>query len=156
MRMVELEPLTTVHRFDQRGCGGSDDAPEYTFARYIADLEALRRHWGHDDWVVVGHSFGATLALAYAAANPGRTRAVGYLSGVGDWRSAYQLECARRRTATQQRRLTELGAQPIGYGRRLLRCSRSALRERACATSRVTSSAVAGPGLTTLAQPCTA
>ena len=38
----------------------------------------------------------------------------------------------------------------------LLRRSRSALRERACATSRVTSSTVAGPGLTTLAQPCTA
>jgi hypothetical protein len=37
------------------------------------------------------------------------------------------------------------------YGRWLLRCSRSALRERACATSRSTSSAVAGPGLTTLA-----
>jgi proline iminopeptidase len=105
-----LEPLTTVHRFDQRGCGGSDESPEHTIARYLADIEALRRHWGHDGWVVVGHSFGATLALAYAVANPGRTLAMGYLSGVGvgDWRSAYRKERTLRMTTQQQQRLAEL------------------------------------------------
>jgi proline iminopeptidase len=43
-----LAPLTVVHRFDQRGCGGSDPSAEHTLARYVADVEALRRHWGHD------------------------------------------------------------------------------------------------------------
>jgi proline iminopeptidase len=37
-----LEPLTTVHRFDHRGCGGSDPSDEHTFARYRADIESLR------------------------------------------------------------------------------------------------------------------
>ena len=109
-----LEPLTTVHRFDQRGCGGSDESPEHTIARYLADIEALRRHWGHDSWVVVGHSFGATLALAYAGANPERTYALGYLggTGVGDWRSAAREEQMRRMTAHQQQRLAELQQRP--------------------------------------------
>jgi proline iminopeptidase len=109
-----LAPLTVVHRFDQRGCGGSDPSTEHTTARYIADLEALRRHWGHRRWTVVGHSFGATLALAYAAAHPDRTAALGYLNGVGagDWQTGYQVERHRRLTDRQRERLAELSAVP--------------------------------------------
>lgn len=109
-----LEPLTVVHRFDQRGCGGSgasgDPAADFTFARYLADIESLRRHWGHEAWSVVGHSFGATLAFAYAVARPDRTTALGYLSGVGvgDWRGPTEAEVARRMTPQQRRRLAEL------------------------------------------------
>ncbi len=107
-----LEPVTAVHRFDQRGCGGSEDTGDHTMGRAVADVEALRRHWGHDRWIVIGHSFGATLALEYAFAHPGRTAAVGYLSGVGvgDWRAAYRDEWMRRTTVAQRERLAELEA----------------------------------------------
>ena len=107
-RMVEH--LTVVHRFDQRGCGGSDPSDEQTVARHVADIEALRRHWGYDTWVVVGHSFGATLAFCYAVAHPEQTAALGYLNGVGvgDWRTAYTAERLRRMTTRQQQRLAEL------------------------------------------------
>jgi proline iminopeptidase len=111
-----LEPITVVHRFDQRGCGGSDPcAPDqHTIARYIADIEALRRHWGYDVWTVVGHSFGATLAFAYAVAHPGRTAAMGYVNGVsiGDWHPRYQQERLRRMTPEQRIRLAALKAAP--------------------------------------------
>ena len=105
-----LAPLTPVHRFDQRGCGGSGPSHEHTLARYVADVEALRRHWGYERWIVAGHSFGATLAFRYACEHPRRTVAMGYLSGVGvgDWRTAYQRDRARRMTAEQLHRLTEL------------------------------------------------
>jgi len=105
-----LAPLTVVHRFDQRGCGGSDPSPEQTLARYEADIETLRRHWGHERWIVAGHSFGATLAFRYACEHPRRTAAMLYLSGVGvgDWRTPYQRERDRRMSAEQQRRLMEL------------------------------------------------
>jgi proline iminopeptidase len=105
-----LEPVTTVHRFDQRGCGGSDPSPQHTIARYLADTEALRRHWGHDRWVVIGHSFGATLAFAYAVAHPGRTQVLGYLSGVGvgDWHSASRREQLLRMTEHERGRLADL------------------------------------------------
>jgi dienelactone hydrolase len=39
--------------------------------RYIADIEFLRRHFGHERWLVAGHSWGAGLVLRYALAHPG-------------------------------------------------------------------------------------
>jgi proline iminopeptidase len=105
-----LAPITMVHRFDQRGCGGSDPSEDHTIARYIADIDALRGHWEHERWIVMGHSFGATLALAYAVAHPHATVAMGYLSGVGlgDWHSLYRAERLRRMTPDQRQRLDEL------------------------------------------------
>ena len=105
-----LESHTVVHRYDQRGCGGSDPSDDHTVARYVADIDALRRHWRHDAWVVMGHSFGATLAFAYAVAHPRHTAALGYLNGtgVGDWRTPYRHERQRRMTIAQQERLAEL------------------------------------------------
>lgn len=60
---------------DQRGSGRS--LPQgarhaNTTAHLVADLERVRRHLGIDRWLVVGGSWGATLALAYAIAHPGR------------------------------------------------------------------------------------
>lgn len=81
-RMVE--DLTTVHRYDQRACGRSTgQAAGQTVESAVADMEALREHWGYDRWVVGGHSWGAALALFYALAHPERTRAIVYISGPG-------------------------------------------------------------------------
>lgn len=97
-----VEADTVVHRYDQRGCGGSSStAPaDLTIERYVEDLEELRVAWGHERWVVIGHSFGADLALAYAATHPLHVTAVGYLSGtgIGDWRTPYRSERERRRS----------------------------------------------------------
>src|SRR5262249_31270968 len=59
--------------FDQRGCGrsrpkGSREAN--TLPHLIADMEMIRGKFGFERWVVVGGSWGATLALAYAQAHP--------------------------------------------------------------------------------------
>ncbi|NEW85775.1 MULTISPECIES: prolyl aminopeptidase [Rhodopseudomonas] len=61
--------------FDQRGAGrsrpkGGRDAN--TLPHLIADMEAIRSHYGFERWLVVGGSWGATLALAYAEAHPER------------------------------------------------------------------------------------
>jgi proline iminopeptidase len=83
----ELEPvagmiddLARVHRFDQRAAGRSTGGPPFTVDRWLQDLEGLRAHWGHERWVVAGHSFGAAIALAYAMAHPERTLALVYMS----------------------------------------------------------------------------
>ncbi|MFI5930892.1 alpha/beta fold hydrolase [Actinoplanes sp. NPDC051494] len=109
-----LDPLTVVHRFDQRGCGGSDPSDEQSIARTVADIEALRDHWGHDSWIVAGHSFGANLAYAYAASCAGNTAALIYLSGTGagDWRTDYHRTRAERMTPEQQGRLAHLESLP--------------------------------------------
>ena len=61
--------------FDQRGAGRSTPRgglQANTTADLIADMERLRIHFGIETWLVVGGSWGATLALAYAVAHPER------------------------------------------------------------------------------------
>ncbi|MFZ2650781.1 MAG: alpha/beta fold hydrolase [Burkholderiaceae bacterium] len=64
---------------DQRGAGGSRPRGETrgnTTADLLADLGTLRRHLGLVSWLVVGGSWGATLALAHAAAEPQAVQAL--------------------------------------------------------------------------------
>ncbi len=61
--------------FDQRGAGRSrpkSRREDNTLAHLIADMEAIRQKFGFERWIVVGGSWGATLALAYAQAHPDR------------------------------------------------------------------------------------
>lgn len=61
--------------FDQRGAGQSRPARARhanTTAHLVADIEVIRTHLGLDSWLIVGGSWGATLALAYAQAHPER------------------------------------------------------------------------------------
>lgn len=57
--------------FDQRGCGRSlphASLAANTTALLVTDIEALRRQLGIDRWLLLGGSWGATLALVYAQA----------------------------------------------------------------------------------------
>jgi proline iminopeptidase len=61
--------------FDQRGAGRSrpkGSREHNTTTHLIADLEIIREKFGFERWMVVGGSWGATLALAYAQAYPER------------------------------------------------------------------------------------
>jgi proline iminopeptidase len=65
--------------FDQRGCGRSrpkGSREHNTTQHLIADMEKLRAKFGFDRWMVVGGSWGATLALAYAQAHPERVSGI--------------------------------------------------------------------------------
>lgn len=65
--------------YDQRGCGRSrpKGSREYnTTPHLIADMEAIRNEFGFERWMVVGGSWGATLALAYAEAHPDRVSGI--------------------------------------------------------------------------------
>jgi pimeloyl-ACP methyl ester carboxylesterase len=61
------------------GHGGSPSPAspdDYRPSGLLAAFERLRRQLGVERWVVVGHSLGASLALHYALAAPGRVRAL--------------------------------------------------------------------------------
>src|SRR5262249_50566474 len=65
--------------FDQRGCGRSTPGgriEENTTPHLVRDIEALRGHLGLERLMLFGGSWGATLALAYAAAHPGHIAAM--------------------------------------------------------------------------------
>lgn len=58
---------------DQRGCGRSEPLGELrgnTLEHLLDDLEALRGHLGLQGWAVAAGSWGAFVALAYAARHP--------------------------------------------------------------------------------------
>jgi proline iminopeptidase len=66
--------------FDQRGCGRSRphgsaidaDLASNNTANLVADIERLRQHLDVERWLVLGGSWGSTLALAYAETHPER------------------------------------------------------------------------------------
>lgn len=119
-----LSDVARVHRYEQRACGRSAGGPPFTMARSVADLEALRRHWGHRNWLVAGHSFGAALALAYGLEHPRRTDAIVYMScvvrldGHPDWYEQYRRARLDRMPAPVRRRYVRLRRERDAQDRR--------------------------------------
>ncbi|MFF0344537.1 alpha/beta fold hydrolase [Kribbella sp. NPDC004875] len=109
-----LDDITVVHRYDQRGCGRSGPSDTQTMARHAQDIDELRAYFGHERIVVIGHSFGATLAMSYAASYGDHVAGVVYLDGVGigDWRTPCHAEELRRMTPEQVARLDDLSGRP--------------------------------------------
>jgi proline iminopeptidase len=90
-----LAPDARTIRWDQRGCGRSERRGPFTVARFVADLDAVREHSQAARVSLLGHSWGATLALRYALAHPDRVSRLIYVSGTGiddrdTWRPAFQ------------------------------------------------------------------
>jgi proline iminopeptidase len=103
-----------VIRWDQRGCGRSEHRGPFRVARSAADLDAVRSHLDLSKTALLGHSWGATLALRYALDHPDRVSALVYVSGTGlgwAWREPFQRAIAAR-LASHRERLDELRAGP--------------------------------------------
>jgi pimeloyl-ACP methyl ester carboxylesterase len=104
-----------VYFYDQVGGGLSErlaDVTEYTVNRHIADLEAIRGEIGAERMVLLGSSWGATLAAHYAARYPNRVAGL-VLSGPGvihpgDWPDGYGRVEERMTQREQERFQKEL------------------------------------------------
>jgi proline iminopeptidase len=109
-----ISDLGLVHRYDQRGTGGSRWEGEHTIARHVQDLALLLDAWGHDEVVLVGHSFGTNMAGYFTLAHPGRVAGMIQIAGpfLDPWREADQAAQRARRTGEQQARLDDLDAMP--------------------------------------------
>jgi proline iminopeptidase len=134
--------------FDQRNCGRSTppasafetDLASNTTQHLIADIERVRKRLGIGNWLVLGGSWGSTLALAYAEAFPQRVSEL-VLFGVtagrrkeDDWlfreglAPLFPEQWARRRMALPE--ADREGDVVAGY-HRLLNDPDPAVRERA-------------------------
>ena len=76
-----IDDIAQVIRFEQRGCGRSDSVPLYDLTTCLFDLETIRKHYGIEQWIVGGHSWGADLALMYALEHPARVTGLICISG---------------------------------------------------------------------------
>ena len=90
---------------DQRGTGRSVinpwDVSLLTIEACVADVEALRVHSEAEQIVVVGHSWGGILALAYAAAHGAHVRALVLIGSGGttsSWNARYSRNVLARLT----------------------------------------------------------
>ena len=111
-----LADAATVHRWDQRGCGRSERWGPYTVVRALADLDAVRRHHGLSELALLGHSWGAELALRYTLAHPDLVTRLVYVSGIGvdpesTWHDDYERNL-RDRLGDRLERWQELKGRP--------------------------------------------
>jgi proline iminopeptidase len=99
---------------DQRGTGRSvlvrPDSTTLTLRLVVEDIEALRRQLGVDKLVLLGHSWGGELALAYAVAHPTHLRALVLVGSASAWP-----ELGNAIGATLRARLTALDVDSIRY-----------------------------------------
>src|SRR5579859_2446578 len=78
-----------VFLYDQAGSGLSGFLPhlrDYTVARSVADLEAIRQKIGVEKMILIGHSWGSTLAASYMAKFPTHVAKVVFHSPGEIWR----------------------------------------------------------------------
>jgi proline iminopeptidase len=66
----------TLYYYDQRGGGRSPVARDTTtgWREHVADLDALRIHWGLEALTLLGYSWGGLLALLYTLVHRDRTK----------------------------------------------------------------------------------
>ena len=77
-----------IYLYDQVGTGLSDrlaNVREYTTQRHVVDLEAIRQQIGADQMILIGQSWGATLAADYLAAYPQHVAKVIFSSPGAIW-----------------------------------------------------------------------
>ncbi|MEM9952165.1 MAG: alpha/beta hydrolase [Chloroflexota bacterium] len=84
-----------VIRWEQRGCGRSTGSGPYTIEQTLDDIEAIRKHYGFERWLVGGHSWGADLSLIYAVEYAERVLggmciAGGRMNNDREWHTAYK------------------------------------------------------------------
>jgi proline iminopeptidase len=97
-----------VFLFDQAGSGLSDQLPrgsDYTVERFVADLEAIRQQIGAKKMILIGHSWGGTLAAHYAATYPGHVAKLVFHSPGHIWAQSF--------APMEDRRTEAPAAQPI-------------------------------------------
>ena len=104
-----------VYGYHQFGAGLSSraDRPhlEYTVARHVDDLEAIRVALGAERWILIGQSWGGALAANYASRFPERIESLILTSPAPAWLPAFGVEAIRslgRLSADDQRVLRDL------------------------------------------------
>jgi pimeloyl-ACP methyl ester carboxylesterase/DNA-binding CsgD family transcriptional regulator len=100
----------TLIRFDQRGCGLSDrDGVEFSFERFVEDLEAVIDAVSPKPVDFFGFSGGAMTGIAYAARFPGRVNRCIICSSTAYGPFSTAATAKFRQTAVTQLEAIELG-----------------------------------------------
>lgn len=109
--------------YDQRGCGGSSgdqDPAALTMDNLVADLEGLRQALKFERMAVIGQSFGALVAIRYAAEHPDRVTSLLLLEpapGSSEYLGEVQKRIQERLSDAEKKELQALVSSEA-FGRR--------------------------------------
>jgi proline iminopeptidase len=113
---ADFAPLAAHHVvifYDQRGTGRSTlpaDTARLGAEQQIADLDAIRQHFGLARVTLIAHSYGPLLAATYALAHPSAVRRMVFFGPVpprrGDFWTRFGKTVASRLDSTQQAQMT--------------------------------------------------
>ncbi|HEV2576638.1 MAG TPA: alpha/beta hydrolase [Acidobacteriaceae bacterium] len=86
-----LERHVQIIYLDERGSGRSERpwGGDYTLSSFVEDLEGLRSSLGLSQISIMGHSFGGTIALEYAARYPSHVQKLIIVDGAADLPAAF-------------------------------------------------------------------
>lgn len=89
----QLETQIQMIYLDERGSGRSERpaGADYSMSTLVADVEALRKSLGIPQLTLMGHSFGGTIALEYAARHPEHVQKLIILDGAADMPATFRL-----------------------------------------------------------------
>ncbi len=76
-----LEQKAKVIRFEPRGTGRSGWDGRYDLATAVSDIDTVRRYYNLEQVLLIGHSFGPCLGLAYCLAYPDQVTGLIGLAG---------------------------------------------------------------------------
>ena len=108
-----------VYLYDQIGAGNFPrlvDVTQYTVERQVADLEAVRQVIGADEVILIGQSWGSTLAAAYLVAHGAHVAKVVFSSPGPVWLNEVVTQgganTSDRLTPAQRNRVNDVATRP--------------------------------------------
>ncbi|MEU8263893.1 alpha/beta hydrolase [Micromonospora sp. NPDC048999] len=101
--------------FDARGSGESSDDEPFTHEQWVADVDAIRQHFGYEQIVMAGGSYGGFIAMEYAIAHPDRVSALILRDTAAD--TAHDHLAVERARNTDRSVIPEWVIERIGTGR---------------------------------------
>jgi pimeloyl-ACP methyl ester carboxylesterase/DNA-binding winged helix-turn-helix (wHTH) protein len=108
--LQELSRSRTLIRYDERGSGLSDhDVEDFSFERWVEDLEGLVDALELERFPLFGVSQGAAVAIAYAARHPERVSGLVLYGGYPQGRYRRPMTPAEREEAEMRTRILPLG-----------------------------------------------
>jgi len=110
----ELADGHQVILYDQRGTGLSEsavDSASINIDNFVADIEAVRRHFGLEKMNLLGHSWGGILAMHYGLRHPDRLRSLVLCSTTASVEAFDEMrtDYLTRRTAEDRAALEKIG-----------------------------------------------
>ncbi len=89
-----IEDRCQVVRFEPRGCGRSDHDGRYELETTVEDVDFIRQEYGFANMILLGHSAGPDVALAYTLRWPDRVIGIigiagGRIVNDRDWHATY-------------------------------------------------------------------